>query len=260
MNEIKKCGRLFKFDEKNMIYSNYSLNENTKKICEEFVEKFSQVILSPHSIYLRGSALTKNIIDIFDFDISVIYNSLKETLYSEYTFSQNLVDNILFTVVEKNMTVDVNFYTKEDFINYSERRFSSVLIYGNENLSKNNLHIDEIQILNHEEKISFMEEKITALEYFLSSDNKESKEVLISTIKSFFRIYSLELMLRNRVYTRDIYYCYEYLISEYSILTDDITQLLKLFLNIKTLNNIQLLYSVNILKKLLKNMRYPNYE
>ncbi len=219
----------------------YKLNSENKFIIDKDKEfpqplinlvnvvlNYIQSVNNLHSIYLRGSCLELDVTDesVSDLDISIVYEA-KPFRYN--TINDESKEEIIKTMEELHgfsLRPDVGFYSKPLWLYNPINRFYARRIAGNEDLSIDSLDIDEVLL--------FQEEIID--QQFVSCVNKirnckNDSMYIQNTIKQFYRTFGVLELLKNKMLSRDIYYCHTALIEKYPHYSESLQNILDLFLN-----------------------------
>ncbi len=207
-------------------------------------------VVNLHSIYLRGSCLELDVTDksISDLDMSIVYEA---TPFRYNTMNDESKEEIIKKMNELygfSLRPDVGFYSKSLWLYNPINRFYARRIAGNEDLSLTSLDINDA--------LSFQEQIID--QQYVSCLNKirnfkKDSRYIQNIIKQFYRTYGVLELLRNKMLSRDIYYCHTALMEKYPQHSDSLKKTVHLFLNPEECNDLneleKLIISINGLTK-----------
>ena len=202
------------------------INANGQNI-DDYLNHIKSVV-NLHSIYLRGSCLELDVTDksISDLDISIVCEGES---FRYTTLDDKSKEEIIKTMNELHgfsLRPDVGFYSKSLWLYNPINRFYARRIAGNEDLSIDSLDIDEV--------LSFQEQIID--QQFVSCVNKirnckNDPMYIQNVIKQFYRTFGVLELLKNKMLSRDIYYCHTALVEKYPSYSGSLQNILDLFLN-----------------------------
>ena len=207
-------------------------------------------VVNLHSIYLRGSCLELDVTDksISDLDMSIVYEA---TPFRYNTMNDESKEEIIKKMNELHgfsLRPDVGFYSKPLWLYNPINRFYARRIAGNEDLSLTSLDVDEA--LSFQEKI--IDQQYVSCLNKVKNFKKDSRYIQ-NIIKQFYRTYGVLELLRNKILSRDIYYCHTALMEKYPQHSDSLEKTVQLFLNPEESNDInefeELVISINGLTK-----------
>ena len=219
----------------------YKLNSENKFIIDKDKEfpqplinlvnvvlNYIQSVTNLHSIYLRGSCLELDVTDesVSDLDISIVYEA-KAFRYN--TMNDESKEEIIKTMNELygfSLRPDVGFYSKPLWLYNPINRFYARRIAGNEDLSIQSLDIDEVLLFQEE----IMDQQFVSCVNKIRNCKNESMYIQ-NTIKQFYRTFGVLELLKNKMLSRDIYYCHTALIEKYPNYSESLQNILDLFLN-----------------------------
>lgn len=222
----------------------YICGEEQHKMKNSVIDKIINYVYKieqtePHSIYLRGSSLTKEIEDCYDIDLTFVYDKL--SIKGKYGFKN--IDNKWIYDYDLNKLVqeidifpECNMMTVEEFKDCIELRYQSKKIYGNEkDLSLSNISIDDLRELYEYPTSLLQHTNINSL--LLILDGKVDAEyrvldrIVKNLIKDFYRDFGVKILLKDGVYDRDLRACQKALLKEVPQYSDTLENTLDLFLN-----------------------------
>ena len=207
-------------------------------------------VVNLHSIYLRGSCLELDVTDksISDLDMSIVYEA---TPFRYNTMNDESKEEIIKKMNELHgfsLRPDVGFYSKPLWLYNPINRFYARRIAGNEDLSLTSLDVDEA--LSFQEKI--IDQQYVSCLNKVKNFKKDSRYIQ-NIIKQFYRTYGVLELLRNKILSRDIYYCHTALMEKYPQHSDSLEKTVHLFLNPEECNDLnefeELVISINGLTK-----------
>ena len=207
-------------------------------------------VVNLHSIYLRGSCLELDVIDksISDLDMSIVYEA---TPFRYNTMNDESKEEIIKKMNELygfSLRPDVGFYSKSLWLYNPINRFYARRIAGNEDLSLTSLDVDEA--LSFQEKI--IDQQYVSCLNKVKNFKKDSRYIQ-NIIKQFYRTYGVLELLRNKILSRDIYFCHTALMEKYPQHSDSLEKTVHLFLNPEECNDLnefeELVISINGLTK-----------
>ena len=187
-------------------------------------------VVNLHSIYLRGSCLELDVTDksISDLDMSIVYEA---TPFRYNTINDESKEEIIKKMNELHgfsLRPDVGFYSKPLWLYNPINRFYARRIAGNEDLSLTSLDVDEA--LSFQEKI--IDQQYVSCLNKVKNFKKDSRYIQ-NIIKQFYRTYGVLELLRNKILSRDIYYCHTALMEKYPQHSDSLEKTVHLFLYVK---------------------------
>ena len=226
---LSEIGRVYKLNSENK----FVIDKN-KEFPQPLIDQVNVVlnyikaVSNLHSIYLRGSCLELDVTDksISDLDISIVCEGES---FRYTTLDDKSKEEIIKTMNELHgfsLRPDVCFYSKSLWLYNPINRFYARRIAGNEDLSIDSLDIDEV--------LSFQEQIID--QQFVSCVNKirnckNDPMYIQNVIKQFYRTFGVLELLKNKMLSRDIYYCHTALVEKYPSYSGSLQNILDLFLN-----------------------------
>ena len=192
-------------------------------------------VVNLHSIYLRGSCLELDVTDksISDLDMSIVYEA---TPFRYNTMNDESKEEIIKKMNELygfSLRPDVGFYSKPLWLYNPINRFYARRIAGNEDLSLTSLDVDEA--LSFQNQI--IEQQYVSCLNKIRNFKKDSRYIQ-NIIKQFYRTFGVLELLRNKMLSRDIYYCHNALIERYPEHSNSLENIVHLFLNPEECENL----------------------
>ena len=250
--KLKKLGKTYFVDSEN----NFSIDKDI--VLSDKVLNYINIILDYirasdidiHSAYLRGSCLERNTVDSItqDIDILIVHknNYLGEKYYLDDNSIQLLIDK-MESLYGLSIYPDVNIFSRDYFLDQTQLRFLSKIIYGQEDLSilKRSKHemIDyaDSQYLNWMNKIV---SRVRNDKKFFDEDMWIFVRIR-STIKNFFRKIALKFFIEDGQFTISLHQSYEKLLEKYPHHSEEFNDILELFLNIEEYSKEQIMKVLN---------------
>ena len=234
--EFLEIGKVYKINSENK----FIINKN-KEFPQPLINLVNVVfnhieyVVNLHSIYLKGSCLELDLSDksIFDLDISIVHEGdtfQYRTMHNEYSEKIIKKMNELYGF---SLRPDVGFYSKSLWLYNPINRFYARRIAGNEDLS--------IQSLDLNEALLFQQQIID--EQYVSCLNKIKNNngdpfYFQNIIKQFYRTFGTLELLKNKMLSRDIYYCHTALVERYPEHSESLQKILHSFLNPEECDNL----------------------
>ena len=232
--KLNKIGKLYKVNSENKFINNKDkdLSElliNLTNVCLEYIKLcMNNDYLS---VYLRGSCLELDVNDksIFDLDIIVVgEDSQKDFDVMNDQYREKII-NKMNKLYGFSIYPDVVYYSKPLWFDHPIHRFLSKKIDGSEDLSITSLDINKV-LLFYKKNIG--SEYITFLNMIKNKENPQK------IIKGFYRSFGGLELLKNGMFSKSIYYCYNALMKKYTQHSDSLQELLYLFLNPEECDNL----------------------
>lgn len=250
--KLKKLGKTYFIDSEN----NFSIDKDI--VLSDEVLNYINIILDYiraldidiHSAYLRGSCLERNTVDSVtqDIDILIVHknNHLDEKYYLDDNSIQLLIDK-MESLYGLSIYPDINIFSRDYFLDQTQLRFLSKIIYGQEDLSILKRSKHEMIDYADSQYLNWMNEIVSRVR----NDKKffdEDMWIFVrirSTIKNFFRKIALKFFVEDGQFTISLYKSYEKLLEKYPHHSEEFNDILDLFLNIEEYSKEQIMKVLN---------------
>lgn len=287
--KFHECGQIYKLNSDNLISNNLKnikIKTETSDVLSYVIDSVFDIFdVEPNSVYLRGSCVDRSLSDssvidldlIFVFDDDQYYQQIykKKTDMSFCSFpyledenkmiiakEQKTIEDQILSRFGKHIEIDIDMFSEEIFLDDIIKRFYSKKIYGSgkdfslSELSEDTLlDISENDVLPHRKELCL--KKLTKLKNFLymksSFECNLRNRLTKSLIKLFLRKYSFDLLLKEKSFSKDVYYCFNSIEKNYSEHSVYLREILDLFLNTDS-------YSDGDVRLLLSKLEYLIYE
>lgn len=256
--KLKNLGKTYTLDSEN----NFSLEKDID-LSQEVIN-FVNIILDyfncnkslvMHSAYLRGSCLERNIIDndTMDIDMVIVHEN---DLFQPYGFFDEKCTNEIMEIMKSSygfsVFPDVRIDHIDHFLNSPQMRFLCKKVYGEKDLS--------ISKRNKSEIIDWIDKRYDAWIDRIIRQVKEDKETLDydwirSDIKLFFRDLSMKFMIENGEFSKSLTKCHRVMIENYPHYSDDLNDVMNLFLNIEEYSRERIIEDLNKILLFAKSLR-----
>ena len=256
--KLKNLGKTYTLDSEN----NFSLEKDIK--LSQQVINFVNIILDyfncnksliMHSAYLRGSCLERNAIDddTMDIDMIIVHEN---DLFQPYGFFDEKCINEIMEIMESSygfsIFPDVRIDHIDHFLNSPQMRFLCKQVYGEKDLSISKRSKSEI--------IDWIDERYDAWIDRIIRQIKEDKETLDydeirSDIKLFFRDFSMKFMIEKGEFSKSLTKCHRVMIENYPYYSDDLNDVMNLFLNIEEYSRERIIENLNKILLFVKSLQ-----
>ena len=256
--KLKNLGKTYTLDSEN----NFSLEKDIK-LSQEVIN-FVDIILDYfrkninieiHSAYLRGSCLERNIIDNDTMDIDMIIVHENDSFQPYGFLDKECTDEIIKIMKSSygfSVYPDVRIDHIDHFLNSPQIRFLCKTVYGEKDLSLLKRSKSEI--------INWIDEHYNAWIHRIVRQIKEDKETLNhdeirSDIKLFFRDLSMKFMIENGEFSKSLTKCHRVMIENYPYYSDDLDDVMDLFLNIEEYSKEKIITVLNKILLFTKSLK-----
>ncbi len=244
--EIQQIGDIFKVDSDNCLVNDYDkieLSDKLQSICVLFVEEIRDFIKlnskneeDIHSAYLAGSILTGTETSYSDLNFLVLGPDAGSEEWIPY-FNEYF-SNIIQERFEINITTAVVLESVEFFLNDYLERFVVKCIWG-EDLSLHKIDFDLItnECLDGTERsdcqylLDRLNDTMRAVETIDIVGDYEWMVNGPKYLKSLIRCAANSVCKKQRVWSRDLFWCCCMFSGEYPEFEDTLTEILDLYLN-----------------------------
>jgi len=257
--KLKSLGKVFELDPENNFV--YQKNKKLSRVLIDFINItlncFAQNYnIDVHSIYLRGSCLDRDVVDkdTVDIDLIIVHEdkSVQSTIWLDEKFHPEIIKKMEelhgFSVLP-----DIDIQYKEIFLSRMDIRFYSMKIWGRDDLSISTIrrdiiteHLDKL----HDNKFNYCILKI----------KQAKKDFCLMTvrvsIKFFYRTFGLKVLVDSGVLTRSVYHCHNALIEKYPRYSNELNNILDLFLNVESYSKQQIIDSLDQMQAVIKCLYY----
>lgn len=279
--KFHECGQIYKLNSDNLISNNLKnikIKAETSDVLSYVIDSvFGIFDVEPNSVYLRGSCVDRSLSDssvidldlIFVFDDSVynskIYKKKKDINFCRFSYlrtenkiligdEQKNIEDKIFDTFGKRIQIDIDILSQELFLDEIVKRFFSKKIYGRgedlslSELSEEILHnVNLNDILPHRKELCLSELiKLKSKLYQKTIFDCGIRDRIIkSLIKLFLRKYSFDLLLKEKSFSKDVYYCFNSIEKNHPEYSVYLREILDLFLNTDSYSdrNVRLLLS-----------------
>ena len=246
--KLKNLGKIYTLDSEN----NFSLEKDIK-LSQEVInftniilEYFSKNIdIDIHSAYLRGSCLERNVIDQNTMDIDMIIVHENES-YKPYGFLCKESDDQIMEMMKSSygfsLYPDVRIDHIDHFLKSTQLRFLCKKIYGEKDLS--------IPKRSKSEMINWADDNhdfwVNRNIWDIRRDKETlNYEIIRTHIKFFFRSNSARFMIENGEFSKSLSKCYKVMMEQYPNYSDDLNDIMNLFLNIEEYSEEKIIMDLN---------------
>ena len=235
--KLDKIGKLYKANSENKLINNK--DEDNSQLLTNLVNVVLDYLklhlnFDYHSLYLRGSCLELDVTDkrIFDMDISVVHQN-------KFFNDSEILEEHMVNMIEKmnelykfSLYPDIKIFSKPLWLNRPIDRFCSKKVEGSEDLSITSLDIDEA-LLYYKKIINEV-----YIEYISRIRYRGNRENIRMIIKMFYRTCGGLELLKNKMFSRSIYYCHTALVEKYPHHSHLLQELVHLFVNSEDCDNL----------------------
>ena len=248
--KLKNLGKTYTLDSENnfILDKDIDLSQEVINFVDIILDYFRKNInIEIHSAYLRGSCLERNVIDknTMDIDMVIVYEN--ESFKSHSFLTQECIDEIMKIMKSSygfSIYPDIGIDHLDFFLDKSQShlRFLCKKVYGEKDLS--------ILKKSKSEMISWIDEKydywVDKGIFNIRQDKKNIDcDVIRSHIKCFFRNLSVRFMIENGKFSRGVYECYKVMVEQYPNYSDDLNDIMNLFLNIEEYSEEKIIMDLN---------------
>ena len=261
-----KLGKRYSFNDEDLITNSHKTVEIDTRIIDIVNEVVRYVYsieeVEPDSVYLRGSCLESNIDRALDIDLTIVYNQVID-LKGNYGFTLSdgkwsHSDQLRELYSKMGIFPDFQIMSTLDFRSCRDLRFLSKKVYGSgEDLSLSSISLSSLRKLYSYPETLDNHRNMSVLKKILHGDVKADRVVFERVIKNlvedFYRDFGIDMLLKDRMYSRSLYMCHKTLLKSMPNLSDKLEKVLDLFLNTGN-------YSYEDVKPLIHEMVYLSKE
>lgn len=247
--KLKNLGKVYTLDSDNNfdLQKDITLSEDVMGFVNIILDYFREVVcIDIHSAYLRGSCLERNVVDddTLDIDVTIVYeNDLSQSFTKIFTKEcSNKIIKIMKSSYGFSVYPDVKIIHMDDFLKLSHVRFLSKKIYGKKDLS--------LSKRSKSEMIDWIDERYDewisrVIQYIREDKRILNHDDIRSDIKLFFRNFSIKLMVENGEFSMNLNKCHKVMVENYPYYSDDLDDILNLFLNIEEYSKEKIITDLN---------------
>ena len=260
----KNLSRVFTLDSNNNFV--YEKNKNLSKELKDFTDIIvdfyhANYDIVPHSIYLRGSCLERDIDkDTRDIDLIVVHeNEFIEPALRARKRHQPLMMQKMEDLHGFSLTPDIDILYRNVFLASLKVRFYCMKVWGKEDLSVSTVSYSKFNTYFDNYNAYFFKGFISEGK---TLKNTPTPRKVGRFIKKFFRDFGGKILIKNGKITRDVYVCYEALLKKYPEYSKEFNSSLKSFLNIESYSKQEILDSLSEVITLARCIHYgkpPSY-
>ena len=242
--KLKNLGKVYTLDSDNNfdLQKDITLSEDVMVFVNIILNYFLEVVcIDIHSAYLRGSCLERNVVDSDTMDIDMIIVCENDLPHKSFEYKNEII-KIMKSSCEFSVDPDVRIVPIDDFLKSPQARFLSKKVYGKKDLS--------LSKRSKSEMIDWIDKNYDGWISRVIQDIREDKKTLNhdlirSDIKLFFRDFSIKLMIENDEFSTSLNKCHRVMVENYPYYSDDLNDILNLFLNIEEYSKEKIIADLN---------------
>ena len=256
--KLKNLGKIYTLDSENnfSIEKDIDLSQEVTNFIDIILDYFrTNESLVMHSAYLRGSCLERNKIDNDTMDIDMIIVHENDLFQPYGYFDKECTDEIIEIMKSScgfSVYPDVRIDHINHFLEESQMRFLCKKVYGEKDLS--------VLKRSKSEMLDWADQKYdiwtSRLIQYIKDDKKTLDHYEIrSDIKLFFRDLSVKFMIENDEFSKSLYQCHRVMVENYPYYSDDLDDILDLFLNVEEYSREKIIEDLNKILLFVKSLR-----